>query len=171
MASTRTSKLAEARSASTEVVQGNAKGRYLETVQLMERLHRQFLELIQSQLNEHSVEDINSVQALILHSIGRNEILVGELTQRGYYLGTNVSYNVRKLVESGYLLQERSQHDRRAWKLRLADKGLRLCEQLDRVFEDHTQRLEEVALIDDLAQASSVLKNLSGFWTTLAKLD
>ncbi len=122
----------------------------------MDRLHRQFLELIQAELNDTTTDDLNSVQALILHAIGREEVLVGDLTQRGYYLGTNVSYNVRKLVEGAYLLQERSAHDRRALKLRLTDKGLRLCERLDRVFDTHIRELEEVAMIDDLAHASHV---------------
>jgi DNA-binding MarR family transcriptional regulator len=141
------------------------KGRYLETVQLMERLHRQFLELIQADLNETKIGDLNSVQALILHAIGREEVLVGDLTQRGYYLGTNVSYNVRKLVEGGYLRQERSSHDRRALKLRVTDKGLHLCDRLDHAFDRHIRELEGVAMFDDLAHASLVLRHLSGFWS------
>jgi DNA-binding MarR family transcriptional regulator len=140
------------------------KGRYLETVQLMERLHRQFLELIQAELDQTHTDDVNSVQSLILHAIGREEVLVGDLTQRGYYLGTNVSYNVRRLVESGYLVQERSQHDRRALKLHVSPKGLAVCDRLDRVFDSHVRGLEGVALIDELARASTVLRSLSSFW-------
>jgi DNA-binding MarR family transcriptional regulator len=140
------------------------KGRYLETVQLMERLHRQFLDLVQVELEQSRTADVNSVQSLILHAIGRDEVLVGDLTQRGYYLGTNVSYNVRRLVESGYLVQARSEHDRRALKLRLTDKGLALCDRLDRLFDDHVRGLEGAALIDELAQASGVLRSLSTFW-------
>jgi DNA-binding MarR family transcriptional regulator len=143
------------------------KGRYLETVQLMERLHRQFLELVQTELTANKIDDVNSVQSLILHAIGHTEVVVGDLTQRGYYLGTNVSYNVRKLVEGDYLAQERSPHDRRALKLRQTAKGRRLCEQLDRVFDDHVRELEDDAMIDDLARASGILRNLSSFWSRL----
>jgi DNA-binding MarR family transcriptional regulator len=143
---------------------GGMKGRYLETVQLMERLHRQFLELVQAELEHNRTGDINSVQSLILHAIGREEVLVGDLTQRGYYLGTNVSYNVRRLVETGYLIQARSEHDRRALKLRVTDKGLTLCDRLDQLFDDHVRRLDGAALIDELQQASSVLRSLSSFW-------
>jgi DNA-binding MarR family transcriptional regulator len=143
------------------------KERYLETVQLMERLHRQFLELVQAELTASKTDDVNSVQSLILHAIGRDELLVGDLTQRGYYLGTNVSYNVRKLVEGGYLAQERSPHDRRALKLRQTAKGRRLCERLDRVFDDHVRELEDGAMIDELAHASSILEGLSSFWSRL----
>lgn len=143
------------------------KGRYLETVQLMDRLHRQFLELVQAELTASKTDDVNSVQSLILHAIGRDEVLVGDLIQRGYYLGTNVSYNVRKLVDGGYLTQVRSAHDRRSLKLRQTAKGQRLCERLDRVFDDHVRELEGGALIEPLARASGVLKNLSSFWSRL----
>jgi DNA-binding MarR family transcriptional regulator len=147
------------------------KGRYLETVQLMERLHRQFLELVQIELTASKTDDVNSVQSLILHAIGRDEVLVGDLIHRGYYLGTNVSYNVRKLVEGGYLLQERSAHDRRALKLRQTAKGQRLCERLDRVFDDHVRELESGAMIDALTSASGVLQNLSNFWSRLRAVE
>src|SRR5258708_32326883 len=88
------------------------KGRYLETVQLLERLHRQFLELIQTELNDTQTQDINSVQSLILHAIGRDEGLVGDLTPRGYYLGPNASYNAPELGEGGYPSPGRSEHGR-----------------------------------------------------------
>ena len=140
------------------------KERYFETVRLMERLHKQFLDLIQAELTETKTADINAVQSLILHAIGADEVLVGDLTQRGYYLGSNVSYNVRRLVEGGYLVQERSTHDRRAIKLRLTEKGQALCTRLDTLFDVHIDRLAGAALIDDLAHASDVLKRLSGFW-------
>jgi DNA-binding MarR family transcriptional regulator len=156
-----------ARSANGPLADGIAdglKGRYLETVQLMERLHKQFLELVQAELGTGESGDINSVQAMIVHAIGAEEVLVGDVIQRGYYLGTNVSYNVRKLVEAGYLTQERSRHDRRALKLRLTPKGLELCERLDRLFETHIRELEGSAMFDELAHATRVLKDLSSFW-------
>ncbi len=141
------------------------KARYLETVQLMERLHKQFLELIQGELDESRTDDINSVQALIVHAIGAEEVLIGDLIQRGYYLGTNVSYNVRRLIETGYLAQARSEHDRRAVKIRLTDKGAALSARLDQAFEGHVRQLDGAAMLAPLAQASDVLRKLSGFWT------
>jgi DNA-binding MarR family transcriptional regulator len=143
------------------------KGRYLETVQLMDRLHRQFLDLVQASLDDAKIDDVNSVQGLILHAIGDDEVLVGELIQRGYYLGTNVSYNVRKLVDGGYLIQARSRHDRRALKLSLTAKGVTLRTRLDRVFDTHIRELEEGAMIDDLQRASGVLRGISNFWSRL----
>ncbi len=140
------------------------KARYLETVQLMERLHKQFLELIQAELDESRTDDINSVQALIVHAIGAEEVLIGDLIQRGYYLGTNVSYNVRRLIETDYLSQARSEHDRRAVKIRLTPKGAALSARLDGAFETHVRQLDGAAMLGPLAEASDVLKKLSGFW-------
>jgi len=78
---------------------------YLQSIHLIERLHRQFLEVVKNELDRHGMQDINNIQAVILYNIGEDELTVGELTNRGYYLGSNVSYNVKKLVENGYLLQ------------------------------------------------------------------
>ena len=103
---------------------------YLNTIGLIERLHRQFLEVVRTELDAVGVLDINNVQALILFNIGSAELTVGELTLRGCYLGSNVSYNVKKMVEHGYLLQERSTHDRRSVRVRLSPKGLELCAKL-----------------------------------------
>src|SRR5258706_14243082 len=104
---------------------------YLETIRLTERLHRQFLEVVKNELEGLGIEDLNNVQSLILFNIGKNEYTVGELTGRGYYLGSKASYNVRKMVEHGYLVQERSPHDRRSVRVRLSDKGLTICRKLD----------------------------------------
>ena len=84
---------------------------YYETVLLVERTHRHFLEVVKTDLDKLGIQDINNIQALILYNVGQDEMTVGELTVRGYYLGSNVSYNVKKMVENGYLLQERSPHD------------------------------------------------------------
>ena len=97
---------------------------YLHAISLIERMHRQFLDVVKSELDGQRIRDINNVQALILFNIGTDELTVGELTQRGYYLGSNVSYNVKKMVEHGYLKQERSEHDRRSVRVSLSDKGM-----------------------------------------------
>ena len=89
------------------------KTAYLETISLIERLHRHFLEIVKLELDGMGIHDINNVQGLMLFNIGDAEMTVGELTWRGCYLGSNVSYNVKKMVENGYLVQERSADDRR----------------------------------------------------------
>src|SRR3546814_15509031 len=105
---------------------------YYQSIVLIERRHRHFLELVKAELERRGIQDINNVQSLILYNIGTDELTVGELTARGYYLGSNVSYNVKKMVENGYLVQERSLHDRRSVRVRLSDKGLELREKLGR---------------------------------------
>ena len=94
------------------------KESYLVTTRLIERLHRRFLDVIKTELDRLGIQDINNVQTLILFNINEDQLTVGELTVRGYYLGSNVSYNVKKLVENGYLVQARSTHDRRQTRCR-----------------------------------------------------
>src|SRR5499433_1281719 len=95
---------------------------YFKVISLVERLHRQFLELVKLELEGRAIHDINNVQAMMLFSIGDSEMTVGELTLRGCYLGSNVSYNVKKMVENGYLAQQRSLHDRRSVHVHLTKK-------------------------------------------------
>ena len=118
------------------------KQSYLETIRLIERLHRRFLDVIKTELDRLGIEDINNVQALILSNISNEQLTVGELTARGYYLGSNVSYNVKKLVENGYLNQERSPHDRRMTRVRVSEKGLELCERIDELYRRNAAELE-----------------------------
>lgn len=141
------------------------KSEYLESIALIERLHRQFLEVVKNELDRLGVQDINNVQALILYNIGDDEMTVGELTARGYYLGSNVSYNVRKMVENGYLIQERSAHDRRSVRVRLPQKGLDLCASIDEMFMRHVEDLDtSFALAEELAVANKALRRLERFW-------
>ena len=99
------------------------KGRYLVSLKLIERLHRLLLDVIKDEFERLGRSDVNSVQALLLYNIGDAELTAGELTSRGYYLGSNVSYNLKKLVESGYINHQRSNTDRRSVRVRLTDKG------------------------------------------------
>src|SRR5499426_3018081 len=102
----------------------------LEVISYVERLHRQFLEVVKLELEGLRIHDINNVQAMMLFNIGDAEMTVGELTLRGCYLGSNVSYNVKKMGQHGYLTQQRSLHDRRSIHVRLTEKGIRLRDRL-----------------------------------------
>ena len=115
---------------------------YFKSVVMVERLHRLFLEVVSAELEGLQVRDINSVQCLILYHIGREQIPVGELTGRGYYLGSNVSYNLFKMIKNQYLVHERSDHDRRVNNVRLSEKGLALYAKLDGLFKKHAKELE-----------------------------
>ncbi len=145
---------------------------YYETVQLIERLHRHFLDVLKVELERENIQDINNVQAMILYNIGRDHLTVGELTMRGYYLGSNVSYNVKKMVENGYLIQERSQHDRRSVRVKLSDKGLALKETVRNMFERHSSELESVKVDQEgLKQINERMKLLERFWAARANLS
>src|SRR5919205_51706 len=103
---------------------------YLAVISLIERLHRHFLDVVKLELDGSDIRDINNVQAMMLFNIGDAEMTVGELTLRGCYLGSNVSYNVKKMVENGYLAHERSPHDRRSIHVRLTERGITLRDSL-----------------------------------------
>jgi DNA-binding MarR family transcriptional regulator len=139
---------------------------YLDVISLIERLHRQFLELVKLELDATGVRDINNVQAMMLFNIGEAEMMVGELTLRGCYLGSNVTYNVKKLVEQGYLAQHRSGHDRRSVHIRLTEKGQSLRDGLVGVHKRHVSMLPGAALNADALQTAEVtLRGLQRFWS------
>jgi DNA-binding MarR family transcriptional regulator len=138
---------------------------YLEVISLIERLHRQFLEVVKLELDALRVHDVNNVQALMLFNMGDAEISVGELTLRGYYLGSNVSYNVRKLSDSGYLVYERSTHDRRSIRVRLTAKGRSLRDRLSAMLDRHMKMLGQGDVAaKDLESAATTLRQLERFW-------
>ena len=138
---------------------------YLEVISLVERLHRQFLEVVKLELEGLKIHDINNVQAMMLFNIGDAEMTVGELTLRGCYLGSNVSYNVKKMVENGYLGHERSVHDRRSIHVRLTDKGRGLRDRLSVMHQRHIEMLAQTAVTDgDLQNVIVTLRRLERFW-------
>jgi DNA-binding MarR family transcriptional regulator len=138
---------------------------YLEVISLVERLHRHFLEVVKLELEGLGIHDINNVQGMMLFNIGDAEMTVGELTLRGCYLGSNVSYNVKKMVENGYLAQQRSLHDRRSIHVRLTEKGIRLRDRLTAMHRRHAEMLPQAAVsAGDLEAASTALRRLERFW-------
>ena len=138
---------------------------YLETISLVERLHRHFLEVVKLELDGLRIDDINNVQGMMLFNIGDAEMTVGELTLRGCYLGSNVSYNVKKMVETGYLAQERSVHDRRSFHVRLTKKGRNLRDRLSAMHQRHAEMLGQTAITDaDLQGVAVTLRRLERFW-------
>src|ERR1700680_606189 len=130
---------------------------YLEVISLIERLHRQLLEVIKLELDGLGIYDINNVQGMILFNIGDAEMTVGELTTRGCYLGSNVSYNVKRMVENGYIVQERSVHDRRSIHVRLTTKGRNLRDRLSAMHKRHVEMLGQTAITDTDLQAVAVM--------------
>ncbi|MCX7337909.1 MAG: MarR family transcriptional regulator [Alphaproteobacteria bacterium] len=144
------------------------KESYFESVVMIERLHRLFLEVIKIELERFETRDINNVQALVLYNIGKNQLTVGELTNRGYYLGSNVSYNLRKMVQNKYVVQIPSPHDKRSSHVKLSQKGLDLYARLDIVLADHSTILEKGSVQrDEMGAFCKILRKLETFWTGL----
>lgn len=138
---------------------------YTESILLIERLHRRFLDVIKTELDRLKIDDINNIQTLILYNISAEQLTIGELTNRGYYLGSNVSYNVKKLVENNYLMQERAPHDKRSTRIRLSEKGLQLCKKIDELYQRNIEQLSKEMTPDSLTVLNKTLSQLERFWT------
>ena len=140
---------------------------YLEALTLVERLHRRLLDVIKDEFDRRGRADINSVQALLLYNIGDKELTAGELRTRGYYLGSNVSYNLKKLVEMGFLDHQRSRVDRRSVRIKLTEKGGDVRDIVEQLYQKHVRTVEQVGGIsgDEFAALNKALHRLERFWT------
>ncbi|MCG6115941.1 MAG: MarR family winged helix-turn-helix transcriptional regulator [Mesorhizobium sp.] len=139
---------------------------YLESLQLVERLHRRLLDVIKDEFERQGRSDINAIQALLLFNIGNAELTAGELRTRGYYLGSNVSYNLKKLVELGFINHQRSRVDRRSVRISLTPKGKDVAEVVEGLYERHIGSIEQVGGIDldEFQQMNRALQRLDRFW-------
>ena len=142
------------------------RGAYLQLLHLVERLHRQLLDVIKDELERLGQTDINSVQALLLYNIGDAELTPGELRSRGHYLGSNVSYNLKQLVDKGYIRDQRSDVDRRSKRVSLTQAGLNVRERLAELFERQLGSVEQVGGVDValMVQTNKSLQRLERFW-------
>ena len=140
---------------------------YLEALTLVERLHRRLLDVIKDEFDRRGRADINSVQALLLYNIGDKELTAGELRTRGYYLGSNVSYNLKKLVELGFLDHQRSRVDRRSVRIRLTPQGQEIRRIVDALYQKHVKTVEQVGGIsnEEFSTLNKSLHRLERFWT------
>ena len=140
---------------------------YLEALTLVERLHRRLLDVIKDEFDRRGRSDINSVQALLLYNIGDKELTAGELRTRGYYLGPNVSYNLKKLVEMGFLDHQRSRVDRRSVRIKLTEKGIDVRDIVEQLYQKHVRTVEQVGGInaDEFSSLNKALHRLERFWT------
>ncbi|MGB4825687.1 MAG: winged helix DNA-binding protein [Paracoccaceae bacterium] len=140
---------------------------YLDNLSLVERLHRLLLDVIKDEFERLQILEINSVQALLLFNIGENEVTAGELKTRGYYQGSNVSYNLKKLVELGYMHHQRSEIDRRSVRVKLSEKGRRVRGHVSDLFARQAEVIERRGLVDTsgMDEINTALKRMERFWT------
>ena len=140
---------------------------YLEALSLVERLHRLLLVVIKDEFERVGVLEINAVQALLLFNIGDNEVTAGELKSRGYYQGSNVSYNLKKLVEMGYMHHQRCEIDRRSVRVRLTEKGRNIRDVVADLFARHAGGLEDKGVLgpEGVINITASLKRVERYWT------
>ncbi|MCI5109406.1 MAG: winged helix DNA-binding protein [Marivita sp.] len=140
---------------------------YLEALALVERLHRLLLDVIKDEFERVGIIEINAVQALLLFNIGDNEVTAGELKTRGYYQGSNVSYNLKKLVDMGYMHHQRCEIDRRSVRVRLTPRGREIRDLISALFARHADGLIAKNVIDHgtLNEMSSTLRRMERYWT------
>ncbi len=143
------------------------EGEYLQALRLIERLHRLLLDVIKDEFDRLGGSELNSVQALLLYNIGESELTAGELKTRGYYLGSNVSYNLKKLVDMGYIHYKRSETDRRSVRVSLTDKGITACRVVEKLYHRQLGTVEHVGQVnsDDFRGLNKALVRLERFWT------
>jgi DNA-binding MarR family transcriptional regulator len=140
---------------------------YLDALNLVERLHRLLLDVIKDEFERVGLLEINPVQALLLFNVGDNEVTAGELKSRGYYQGSNVSYNLKKLVEAGYMHHQRSEIDRRSVRVRLTDKGRGVHVLVARLFRTHSEGLMDRGVLDQkgVEDITASLRRVERYWT------
>ncbi len=140
---------------------------YLQALRLIERLHRLLLDVIKDEFDRVGGSELNSVQALLLYNIGSSELTAGELKTRGYYLGSNVSYNLKKLVDMGYIHYKRSEVDKRSVRVSLTERGLDACDVVQGLYQRQLGSLQSVGevAIDDLERLNKSLVRLERFWS------
>ena len=149
------------------VVEETFRGEYLQALRLIERLHRLLLDVIKDEFDRAGGSDINSVQALLLYNIGDSELAAGELKTRGYYLASNVSYNLNKLVEMGYIHYKQSDIDKRSKRVSLTQKGKDACEIVQKIYQRQLTSIEAVGQVnnEDVKGLNKALVRLERFWS------
>ncbi|WP_171210797.1 MarR family winged helix-turn-helix transcriptional regulator [Ruegeria sp. HKCCA5426] len=140
---------------------------YLEALALVERLHRLLLDVIKDEFERVGVLEINAVQALLLFNIGDHEVTAGELKSRGYYQGSNVSYNLKKLVEMGYMHHQRCEIDRRSVRVRLTPQGRQIRDIVSELFSRHAEGLQSRGVLEfeGIEDVTGSLRRVERYWT------
>ncbi len=143
------------------------KTTFLECLRLVERLHRRLLDVLRVRLEEMGRTELNSVQALLIYNIGEQEMTAGELRTRGYYLGSNVSYNLKKLVEMGFISHQKSEHDRRSVRVALTEKGHSIRNMIDQLYDEQLEEIlgDELLQLEDMRILRKNLRNLERYWS------
>ena len=139
---------------------------YLESLALVERLHLRLLDVVKDEFERQGRSDLNAVQAILLFNIGEGELTAGELKSRGYYQGSNVSYNLKKLVDLGFVHHRRSKVDRRTVRISLTAAGKEVADIVSALYDRHIGSIEQVGGIDasEFERLNRAMQRLDRFW-------
>lgn len=139
---------------------------YVQLTRMIERLHRRFLDVLRFELERLQIGDISPPQALMMTKIEDRDVSVRDIVERGYYLGSNASYNIRQLAQAGYVVQERSSHDRRSTRVRLTEKGRALCARIAELEDTHARAMgDDPDARDQMESATETLRRLEHTWS------
>ena len=142
------------------------RGLYLDALQLIERVHRRLLDVIKDEFDRQGRADVNAVQALLLFNIGDEELTAGELRTRGYYMGSNVSYNLKKLVDLNLVNHKRSRIDKRSVRVSLTESGRDIARTVGKLYERHIMSIEKVGGLSgaEFKAMNAAMTRLDRFW-------
>jgi DNA-binding MarR family transcriptional regulator len=140
---------------------------YANTIHLLERLHRRLMDVVTDALDRANIKHINAVQALMLYNIADQELTISELRERDYYTGSNSSYNVKKLVDGGFLRYSKSRIDRRTVRISLGERGKEIHALVARAYGKHASTVEQLGGIQsgDFDVVNRSLQRLDRFWS------
>ena len=139
---------------------------YVQLTRMIERLHRRFLDVLRFELDRLHIDDISAPQALMLTKIEDRDVSVRDIVERGYYLGSNASYNIRQMVKAGYVAQERSSHDRRSMRVHLTEKGKELCAKIAKLEDTQSKTLrDDPAAMSEFESATETLRRIEHTWS------
>ncbi|MBR9835664.1 MAG: MarR family transcriptional regulator [Alphaproteobacteria bacterium] len=140
---------------------------FVKSLSLLEQAHRRLHDVVKDDLERGGERHLTGVQALLLYEIGEGETPASTLRSRGAFAGTSLSYNVKKLQEGGYLVQNRSKADKRTVRLKLTERGLKVRARVQGLFDRQASALEPTASVrpDDLSQLNKTVSRLERFWS------
>ncbi|MFT4325650.1 MAG: MarR family winged helix-turn-helix transcriptional regulator [Candidatus Liberibacter psyllaurous] len=147
-------------------MENNISSLYVECLRLVERLHRGLLDVTRDEFERQGRSDVNAVQALLLFNIGDLELTAGELRSRGYYLGSNVSYNLKKMIDLDFIKCQRSHIDKRSIRISLTPSGKEVAETISKLYQRHIESIDKVGglSVDDFIEMNKLLQRLNRFW-------
>lgn len=134
----------------------------------IQRIHRHYMDLIKQGLTEARAQSLTSAQGLLICKLGDGPLTVGRLSSRCYHLGSSLTYNLKKLVNAGYIEQIPFPHDRRSSLVSLTSKGRVLRAHLIAVQCRHAARLPVSA--EEFGEMRYTLAHLESVWAYAATL-